>query len=231
MADVLLFVVAGPSYVFLTGLEGSTHGVEAGNKVTIAVALGVATAVHLVLKALENFLAHDGHDAHVGDNVSGVSNFDADFGKGGVKRTHAERDHVHGTALHGAIKEGVEDGAHLFRGLPVVGGTGVLLLLGADERAFLYAGHVRRSRTSQEAAGALLGVKANVGAFFYQHVAQLGVLFLGTVAPVDGIGFAELADLFHPLGSLLMCSTCNHGANKIARYAVTCNTKIHHFLP
>ena len=225
VADVLLFVVAGPGHVFLTGLEGSTHGVQAGHEVAVAVTLGVTAAVELVFEALENLLTHDGHDAHVGHHVGGVGDFDTDLGQGGIQRAHAERNHVHGTALHGTIEEGVENGAHLSRGLPVVGRTSVLLLLRADECAFLYAGHVRRSRTSQEAAGALLGVQADVCAFLHEHVAELGVLFLGTVAPVDGIGFAELADLLHPLGSLLMCSTCNHGAHKIPHYPQTCNTK------
>ena len=235
VADVLLLVVAGPGHVFLTGLKGSTHGVEAGNEVAVAVALGIATAVHFVLEALEHLLTHDGHDAHVGHHVGGVGDFDTDLGQGGIQRAHAEGNHVHGTALHGTIEVGVEDGAHLSRGLPVVGRTSVFLLFGADECAFLYAGHVRRSRTSQEAAGALLGVQANVGAFLHEHVAELGVLFLGTVAPVDGIGFAELANLFDPLSSLLMSSTCNHGDCKIPHPQQTCNTnfrefgqKIHH---
>ena len=231
MADVLLFVVAGPGHVFLTGLKGSTHGVEAGHEVAVAVTLGVATTVHFVLKTLQHLLAHDGHDAHVGDHISGVGDFDADLGKGRIKRAHAERNHVHGTALHGTIEIGVEDGAHLSRGLPVVGRTGVLFLLGADECAFLYASNVRRSRTSQEAAGALLGIQADVGALLHEHVAKLGVLFLGTVAPVDGIGFAELADLFHPLSSLLMSSTCNHGALKIPHPSQTCNSKFREFSP
>ena len=232
VADVLLLVVAGPGHVFLTGLQGSSHRVQAGHEVAVAVTLGIAAAVELVLKTLENLLTHDGHDAHVGHHISGVGNLDTDLGQGGIQRAHAEGDDVHGTALHGTIEVGVEDGAHLSRGLPVVGGTGVLLLLGADERTLLNASHVRRSRTSQEAAGALLGVQANVGAFLNQHVAQLGVLFLGTVAPVDGIGFAELADLLHPLGSLLVSCTSNfHGAHKISCYEQTCNTKIALFPP
>ena len=226
VADVLLLVVAGPSDILLTGLERSADGVQAGHEVAVAVTLRVAAALSLLLQTLENLLAHDGHDAHVGHNVSGVGDLNTDLGKGGVKRAHAERNHVHGTALHAAIEELVEDGLHLGRSLPVVGGAGVLLLLGADERALLHTGNIGRSGTSQEAVGALLGIQTNVGALLNQHVTKLGVLFLGTVAPVDGIGFAELADLLHPLSSLLVSSTSDfHGARSLARFLPTCNSK------
>ena len=232
VADVLLLVVARPGHIFLSGLQRSTHRVQAGDEVAVAVALGVAAALGLVLQTLENLSAHDGHDAHVGHNVSRVRDLDADHGKGRIKRAHAERNHVHGTALHAAIEELVEDGLHLSRSLPVVGRAGILLLLRADEGTLLHTRHVGRGGTSQEAVRTLLGVQANEGALLDQHVAQLGVLFLGSVAPVDRVGFAELANLLDPLSSFLMSSTSDfHGAPRISRARRTCNTNFRDFSP
>ena len=60
------------------------------------------------------------------------------------------RHHVHRAALHRAAEELAELLAHLGRVAPVVGRARVRLLLGADERAVLDAGHVVRVGAGQE---------------------------------------------------------------------------------
>ena len=49
---------------------------------------------------------------------------------------------VHGTALHGAVKQFAQFLVGLGRGKPVVGGAGILLFGGADKGAVLDAGDV-----------------------------------------------------------------------------------------
>ena len=173
----------------------------------------VAAALDFVFQALENLFTHLGHDAHVGHDIGRVRDFNADFGQGGVQGTHAEGNHVHGTALHAAIEEALQFGLH-FNGIsPVVGRAGVFFLLAADERAVFHTGYIGGGGTGEEAPGALLGVQFDKGALFYHHVAKLVIFFLRAVAPVDGVGLAKLGDFFDPLLSCFVSGT--HGEDSV----------------
>ena len=212
VADVFFFV-AGPRHVDLAVCKRGAHGVEAGNEGSVAVALRVAAALDFVFQTLENGFAHLGHDAHVDHDVGGVRDFNADLGQGGVQGTHAEGDHVHGTALHAALEEALQFGLH-FNGVgPVVGRACVFFLLAADERAVFHTGHIGRGGTGEEASGALLGVQFDKGALFYHHVAKLIIFFLRAVAPIDGVGLAKLGDFVDPLLSCFVSGT--HGGNSV----------------
>ena len=142
----VLFLVARPGGVFLTGSQRGTYRVHGGNP-------GAA-----FVNQVHGLGANAGHDAHVDYHVGGVGDLNTQLGDGAAEGTHGEGDHVHGAAGVGAVKLLVEDLLHLNRVIPVVGRTGVFFLLRTDEGARLHAGDVAGQRTGQEGVGALLGV-------------------------------------------------------------------------
>ena len=88
--------------------------------------------------------------------------------------------------------------AHLGRVTPVVGRTGVDLLLRADEGAVLHPGHVARIGVGPVAVGPLglgeLGERAGVD----QQLAEAVVLVGRAVAPFDPVGLGDRRDLVDP---------------------------------
>ncbi|MNS99358.1 hypothetical protein D3C72_1337590 [compost metagenome] len=157
--------VAGPGHVLLAGLERCAHGVDARHELAIG-------AQHLV-----HGLAHAGHDAHVDGHVGAVGQLDADVCNGRAQRAHAEGHHVHGAALHAAVKQGLQRGAHLCRRHPIVGRACVFLGGRADVGAVFHAGHVRRIGPGQVTARALGRVELLEGACINQLLAKPVVLF------------------------------------------------------
>ena len=91
-------------------------------------------------------LPHAGHDAHGEHDVGRVGDLDAELRDRAAERAHRERHDVHRAALHRAVEDVEELGAHLARVAPVVRRAGVLLVGRADERAVLDAGDVARRR-------------------------------------------------------------------------------------
>jgi hypothetical protein len=80
-------------------------------------------------------LAHAGHDLLVDGHVGAVRSVQCRCGQCAAQRAHGERHHVHGAASHAAVKQGLfaifaglQHGAHVGRGHPVVGGAGVFFL-------------------------------------------------------------------------------------------------------
>ena len=147
VGDVLVLGVAGPRHVGPGGAvlehERVADGVQAGHEVAV------------VAQHVEHRLAHAGHDPHVDGHVRRVGQLDADVGDRAPERTHREGHHVHGAALHGAGVEPEQLLLHLRGRPPVVGRTGVLLALGADEGAVLDPGDVAGVGLREEAVGAL----------------------------------------------------------------------------
>ena len=177
---------ARPLHIGLTGFQRCTHGVHAGHK-------GAVHAQHVVYRA-----AHTRHDALVHRHIGAVGQLDADVGNVRAQRAHGKGHHVHGASLHTAVEQGflaviagLQQGAHLGRGHPVVGGAGVFFILTADEGAVFHAGHIAGVGTGQETVGAFGRVKALEGAGVNQLLAQALVLFLRAVAPVNRLGFAQ----------------------------------------
>ena len=104
---------------------------------------------------VERALAHAGHDPHRDRDVGRVGQLDADLGDRRAERAHRERHDVHRAALHRRPEQAVEHLAHLGRVVPVVRRAGVLLALGADERAVLDARDVARIRQREVGVRAL----------------------------------------------------------------------------
>ena len=129
VSDVLL-VAAGPGHVLHAFGERHSHRVQAGH------VLPVST------QYFERAGSHPRHDPHRHGHVGRVRELDADVGDRGPERAHRERHHVHGAAAHRAAEEVGERIAHLRWVAPVVGRSGVVLPLGADEGPVLDASHI-----------------------------------------------------------------------------------------
>ncbi|CUK23122.1 Uncharacterised protein [Achromobacter sp. 2789STDY5608615] len=177
--DDVLGGVAGPGHVGLAGGQRLADRVHARHEVAVG-------AQHVV-----DLLAHARHDAHVDRDIRAVGQLDADVGDVRTQRPHRERHHVQRAAAHGAVEQAVERRAHLGRVGPVVGRTGVLGTVGADEGAVFDARHVRRVGTGQEGIGPLGRVEPAHGAGLDHQFAQAIVFFLRTVAPFDAIRFGQ----------------------------------------
>ena len=200
--DDVLGVAAGPGDVFFAFGEGFANAVEAGDKGAF------------VTELFEDGFAHAGHDAHVRDDVGRVGDFHPDHREGGAEGSHAERHDVHRAARHAAVEEAGELGLHLVGRHPVVGGAGVVLAAGADERAVLDASDVGGVGPGEVAVGAFLGVELFEGATGDEQVAHLLILFSGAVAPADVGRFAELGHFFDPSEE---GGVCSHGEVMVTR--------------
>ena len=148
----VLSVVARPRDVLLTRLQRSADGVPALHELTGLVDLR------------QGLCTHAGHDAHGHHDVGGVGELDAQLRLRIGDRAHAERNDVHRAAAHGAGEVLTHLLAHLLGLDPVIGRTGVLLLLGADEGAGLDASHVGRVGACEEAIRLCLLVQLDEGA-------------------------------------------------------------------
>ncbi len=145
-----------------------------------------------VLEDIEDLRADAGHDLHVRYDVRGVGDLDADLRDRGADGAHGERNDVHGAAVL----------LQFDRIDPVVGRAGFFFRLGGDEGAGFDARDVGRIGAEQEAVRALHRVEADREAGFDHFVAEAVVLFAGTVAPVEVVGFAEGRPFFHPCDQL-----------------------------
>ena len=183
----VLFIVAGPSAVFLAGLQGSADRVNGRDPL-----LTFVDQIH-------GRSAHASHDPHVHDNIRRVGDLDAQLRDGSTNRAHRERDHVHGATLHGTIELLVKDFFHFLRVRPVVCGSSVLFLFGADERTRLNAGHVRRLGARKERVGTLLIVQTSEHACFDHEVGQAIPFFFGTIDKLNFFGFCQSGNPAHPL--------------------------------
>ena len=95
-------------------------------------------------------------------------------------------------------KSPVEDVVHLAGAHPVVGGPSVLRGPAADVRPVLDASDIAGIGPRQEAVGPFVRVQPDEGSRLDELLAQLVVLLVGTVAPVDGSRFAQGGHLGRP---------------------------------
>ena len=108
---------AGPDAVVgFTGGQRFADGVDAGDKFAVA-------------QHIQHFGADAGHHMHVDHNVSGIGDLNTDFSDGRTDRTHAERDDIHGSAVHTTFVKTEHGGFEFFGIDPVVGRTGIFFFL------------------------------------------------------------------------------------------------------
>ena len=187
---VLNVLRAGPSDILLALLEGSTHGVDAGDELAIGA------------KLLQHGVARAGHDVHVDDNVRRIGDLDAVLGDRVADRAHRVGNHVHRAALHAALVRLLHLLLHLDGIHPVIGGASVDLALGADERAAFNARNVALVRTGEVASRTLLVVELDELAVLDHHLADSGMLFLRALHDDNLVGRAELVPLVNPRENL-----------------------------
>ena len=178
MHDVL-GLVARPAHILLTFRQRCADSVHARYEIAFG-------AEHV-----EHGLAHARHDLHVHGHIRAVGQFDANVRNRRAQWAHAERHDIHRAALHAAVKQGLQRGAHFGRLHPVVGRAGVFFLGRADVGAVFDTGHVGRVGTGQEAVRALGFVELLEGAGLHQLLAHALVFGVATVAPVDRVGLAQ----------------------------------------
>ena len=194
LGDVLVFdVCARPdTAVGFTVVERLTHGVEAGHEFSVLVGI----------ENVENLLASAGHDVHVEDNVFRVGQFDTVLGDRGTERAHAERNHVHGTAVHTTLVKALHGFLEFLRVDPMVGRTSIFFLHGRNKGTGFDTRHVRRERTEQVAVFLLgeLRSEAGIDALLHEGV----IFFLGTVNNNNVVRFAHGDAFFNPSLDLVM---------------------------
>ena len=167
---------------------------------------------------LEGCGTHAGHDLHVDDDVRRVGELDTELRDVRTERTHREGHDIHRAAAHRTGEETAEDALHLDRVHPVVGGTGISLVVRADVGAALDARDIAGVGARKEGVGTQLGVEADEGAAVDHLRGEALPLSVGAIAPDDLVGLRELRDLFDPLEQLLVAggrilqATDRHGS-------------------
>jgi len=115
--------------------EGVTDGVEARDELAISAESG------------KDLSAHTSHDTHVHDDVGAISDLNTDLGERRTGRTHGEGDHVHGTTSHATRERLLDALTHRSGVNPVVSGSGIILVLTADEGDVLTSGGILQNVT------------------------------------------------------------------------------------
>ena len=182
----------------VTGVK-AVNGVVLGELADITVlffefdlAVDAAHEIVGIAELVENFLRHAGHDRHVQYDVDGVGELDAVFGEGRSDLAHTEGDYIHRSAFHATVRYSVEFSVSFFGVHPVVGGTGVLLLAGADERPAFHARHVVDGGAVIEASGKQLAVAFIDLAGGAGNLGELVELFLAAVDPYYLVGLHKV---------------------------------------
>ena len=155
--------------------------------------------VGAVAQHVQDLLAGAGHDGHIQHHVDGVGDLNAYLGEGGADGAHGVGDNIHGAALIAATGNVKEHLIGLLGVHPVVCRARVLLLLGADEGAALYPGHVVDGGAVVVAVGELLLVKLDHLACFAGLTAQVLDLLLRAVDPHHIVGRDQLLHFLKPV--------------------------------
>ena len=202
--DDVLDLVARPGDVGLTLAQRHADRVDGRNKKAVLAEL------------VEGGLAHAGHDFHRYGDIGRIGNLNADGADFRTQRPHAERHDVHRAALHAALEQVLQVGAHLGRIEPVVGRAGVFGLFRADEGAAFDAGDVARVRRGVEGIGPFGRIEPFERAGRDQLVGQLRPLGLRPVAPAHTIRLRKLGDLANPLHEFRVLGWCRPESRDVA---------------
>ena len=116
--------------IILAGKQGFADTVKTGNEFS------------RIAQNIEHTVPDTGHDVHVGHDIWGISDLDADFSDRRSHRAHRERDHVHRTSPHAAGIEFRHRGLQLGRVYPVVGRARIFFRSGSDVGAVFHTGHI-----------------------------------------------------------------------------------------
>ena len=177
----------------LTGRQRSAYRVHAGND-----------TLHIFIDLGKHRHANSRHDAHVHDNIRRIGQLNADLRDRRTDGTHAEGQHIHRAAPHRTAEERLQRLPHLKRVDPIVGGAGVVLRERADEGAILYARYIVRVRACVVSSPAKVLVQPNERAARDHLPAEIVVLLLRTVNPMNGSGLGKIRHLLDPSQEVLV---------------------------
>lgn len=181
----------------VTGVDGH-DGVVLGELADVTllfvdVGFRVQTADEIVAftESVEHLLPHSGHDCHVEHDIDAVGELDADLGEGRADRAHGIGNDIHGPALHRTLVDALEQFVRLVLLHPVVGGTCVLFLFGADEGTAFDARDIVDRRAVQIAPGEELLVELNHLAGRHGFLAECFKLLLASIDENNLVGVAK----------------------------------------
>ena len=130
----------GPNFASLGKVHDVLINIARPRHIALAWRQRLADTVHAGYNALFSLVdffinrhADARHDAHVHHNIRRIGKLHADLGHGRIDRPHAERQHVHCAAFHGAIEKFFQFSTHGERRHPVISGPGVIFRQRADE--------------------------------------------------------------------------------------------------
>lgn len=189
----------------VTGVDGH-NGVVFGELADVSLffvdvrfCVEAAHEIVTVAQRFENFAADAGHDCHIENDVNAVGQFDTDFGERRTDCAHGERNDVHSPALHCALVDTFEKFVRLVLLHPIVGGTCVFFLLGADESATLDARDVVDGGAMEIATGQQLLIELNHFTGSHRLFSEGFELLFGTVDENDLVGRAKRDAVVHEL--------------------------------
>ena len=194
----VLRAIAWPCHVFLTCCQWRANSVYARYEVAVCT------------QDIKHGFTHARHDAHVDCHVRRIRQFNTDMRNRRTQWAHRERHHIHGAALHTAIKQWMQSSTHLCWCHPVISWTCIFLFFGTDISAIFDTGHVRRIGTSEIAIWALRFVQFLHGASRHHLCAQAIVLFLCTITPINIIRFGQCDHFCYPINEFLMLYVRRH---------------------
>ncbi len=200
IVDDPLVLVARPGHIGLTFGQRCTKGMDSWNEHTVGAQL------------VKSALAHAGHDTHRQGHIAAVGDFNTQSRNVRTQRSHAERHHIHGAALHRACKQTFHPVSHLDRIGPVVGRAGIGLIFGANKGPALDARHILGIGGGIIASRTLGLVQCLQRALGNQIGDDLLLFFFGTVAPVNTVRLGQSCDLRHPGHEALMLCRCRKKA-------------------
>ena len=194
----------------VTGVDGHDGVVlrEVGDIAVLFVksSLGVKPldVIRAVTQRVNHFFAHAGHNQHIEYNVNGVGQLNADLGKIRTDNTHGVGNHVHRSALHGAVVKLFQSGIHLIRFYPVVDVACFLFGGGADKGSAFHTCHVVDRGAVQVAVGEQLFVQLDQLAGGAGFLAECLRLFLAAVDPNDLIRLGHCGHFIDPGQNVLV---------------------------
>ena len=105
---------------------------------------------------IQDFLSDPGHDPHRCDDISAICDLDTEHRILRLERSHAERDDIHGPATHRSAIESTHRRFHLIGRNPIVGGSRIGFVYGADIGAILDACDIIGVRSAPKGVRLLL---------------------------------------------------------------------------
>ena len=154
-------LVAGPGSIVVAVGEGCSHGVEA---------LDPGCAVR---NFVEHLVADPHHHVKTQNDVGRICDLHPEAGHRGVQGAHREGNDIEGSTAHCPVTEFAQGGAHGGRVFPVVGGTGIEGVRGANESSRFDPGNIGGLAPREVAPWSHIVVEFRQGALVHHEVDEV----------------------------------------------------------